>query len=263
MTRLIRAELLKLRTTRLWWGLLLGVVATTLVGVLATAFVAGRTIQGVPSGSLDDPAVIRGIYTAGVQTTYLFTLALGIIVMAGEFRHQTITSTLLAAPRRAQVVLAKAVAVVIAGLAYGTSCLLVGVVVGAPIIVLRGGQARLTTDDVPRAILASIVAIALWGLIGLGVGTLIRNQIVALLVAVGVAFLFEPLVSLGLNALDLGWVAKYLPSQATVALVSPPAEAGGFTAEYLSWWAGAVVLLGYAVISGALGALITLRRDIT
>lgn len=263
MTRLVTAELLKLRTTRLWWGLLIGVAVTSLLGVLAQALIAGRTIQGVVAGSLDDPATVRGIYTAGLQTAYLCTLALGIIAMAGEFRHQTITSTFLAAPRRLRVVLAKAVTLLFAGIGYGLAAMGTGVVVGAAIVSLRGGQTMLLSDGVPRALMTSTLAVALWALIGLGVGTLIRNQIVALLVGVGVAFLAEPLLSLGLNAAHVGWLAQYLPSQATAALVSPAAEAAGVTSDYLPWWGGGLVLAGYAVVSGGVGALVTLRRDVT
>jgi len=263
MSRLILAELLKVRTTRLWWGLLLAVVGLTLVGVVANAVIAGMEISGQAAGSLDDPATIRRIYTAGVGTTYLFTLALGVISMAGEFRHQTITATLLATPRRTPVVPAKAVCLLIVGFGYGLVSVLLGVLVGAPIVALRGGHARLLGDGVPRAIVLAAVAVALWGLIGLGVGTLIRNQIIALLTAIGVAFLAEPLLSLVLNAVHAGRFAQYLPTQATAALTSPAPAAGGLTTMYLPWWAGGLVLLAYAVIFGTLGAVITLRRDVT
>lgn len=263
MRRLVAAELLKLRTTRLWWGLLLGVAGATLIGVVANASLAGRTLSGTTVGSLDDPAMIRSIYTAGVQTAYLFTLSLGVITMAGEYRHQTITATLLASPRRTSLVPAKAACVLLAGLGYGVTAVGLGVLVGAPIVMLRGGQARLLTDGVPRALALAAVAVALWGLVGLGVGTLIRNQIVALLTAVGAAFLAEPLLSALLNAVHAGRFAQYLPSQATAALISPPAQAGGLTSTYLPWWAGALVLLGYAAVFATIGAVLTLRRDVT
>jgi ABC-2 type transport system permease protein len=263
MIRLVRSEIRKLTTTRLWWGLLIGLLGATLIGVVAQASLAGRTISGVASPGLDDPAVIRAVYGAGVQTAYLFTMALGVIGMAGEYRHQTITATLLAAPRRAPVVPAKAIALLAIGLAYGLANALLSVVVGAPILVARGADPRLFSDGVPRALLTSVLAIGLWTLIGLGIGTLVRNQIVALLVAIGAAFLAEPLLSLGLNAIGAGEVARYLPSQATAAILTPPANAAGISVAHLPWWGGALVLLGYAAGSGALGAAVTLRRDVT
>jgi hypothetical protein len=161
------------------------------------------------------------------------------------------------------VVLAKLGAVALTALGYGVAGVLTGVAVGAPVIALRHGSVSLGADGVPRALATSALAVALWAVVGLGVGTLIRNQIVALLVSVGVAYLVEPLLGVLLDVIDLGVVAKFLPSQATTALVSPPTNAGGFTVTLLPWWGGALVLLGYAVLSGALGAALTLRRDIT
>ncbi len=262
MSRLIRAELRKIFTTRLWWGLLIGVGASSAALAVLIATLAGRGAQGGLPPVTEAP-LVRSVYTAGLTVSDLCSLAFGIIVMAGEYRHQTMASTVLTAPRRLRIVLAKLVAVVLVGLGYGVLSVVAGVVAGAPVILARGGTARLTTDDVPRALLLAVVAVALWAVIGLGIGTLIRNQIVALLVAIGTAWIVEPIVVGVLNAAHAGGVAQFLPTSATNALVTPPTTGGGFTTSLLPWWAGALVLLGYAGISGALGAGLTLRRDIT
>ncbi len=81
----------------------------------------------------------------------------------------------------------------------------------------------------------------------------------ALLVAVAVTFLVEPLVSLALYAADLDDVGKFLPSTASSAVTSPPSMYG----ELLPWWAGALVLSGYAVLFAALGVWLSVRRDVT
>jgi ABC-type transport system involved in multi-copper enzyme maturation permease subunit len=264
MSRLVRAELRKLSTTRLWWGLLIGVAVTAAAFAVLTAAIAGLNgADGTPTPGVEDPAVVRSVYTAGLGTAYLFALVIGVVSMAGEYRHQTITSTLLGSPRRVRVVLAKLVALSAIGLVYGVVTVLAGVVAGASTIALRGGDLRLTSDDVPRSLGLAVVAVALWAVLGLGVGTLIRNQVLALLLSVGVAWIVEPLLALGLNALDAGAVAKFLPSQATTAIVTPPTSAGGFDAAYLPWWGGVLVLLGYALASAAVGAALTLRRDVT
>ena len=53
--------------------------------------------------------------------------------------------------------------------------------------------------------------------------------------------------------------ARLLPTNASAALTSP----GGQFLDYLDWWAGGLVLLGYAVLLGGLGLVLSLRRDIT
>jgi len=265
MSGLLRSEIRKIFTTRLWWGLLIGlVVAWALLSLLQGA-IAGRSTGGgaAPLPGLDDPATIRGVYTGGLDFARIFALAFGIIAMAGEYRQQTITSTMLGSPRRSRVVVAKLAGVALTGLGYGAAGVVTGLLVGIPVILVRKGNLSLTSNDVPRTLLAAIVAVALWAVVGLGIGTLIRNQIVALLVAIGVAWLAEPLLAVGLNAAHAGKVAQYLPSQATTALTSPPTSQGGVDVSFLPWWAGALVLIGYAVVSGGLGAALTLRRDIS
>ena len=264
MTGLFRSELRKIFTTRLWWGLLLGLVLTWAALSVLQGVAAGRSAgNATPSPGLDDPAVLRSVYTGGLGIAYIFTLAFGVIAMAGEYRHQTITATALASPRRSRVVLAKLGAVALAGLGYGVAGVLAGVVGGASVIAARGAKVDLLGDGVPRALISAAVAVALWAVVGLGVGTLIRNQIVALLVSIGLAWIAEPIIALVLNVTHVGAVAKFLPSQATSALVSPRTDSGGITIDLLPWWGGALVLLGYAALAGALGAALTLRRDIT
>lgn len=263
MIRLIRAELLKILTTRLWWGLLIGVVlgSAAICGLIAWA--TGQDMQGQPGPGVDDPAMVRMVYTQGTGIARLITLAFGIIAMSGEFRHQTITSTVLAAPRRWRIVLAKLVVVALAGLGYGVAAVASGVLVAAPVMVARGGEARLTSDGIPRALLLSVVATGLWAVIGLGIGTLLRNQIVALLVSIGIAWILEPIIVLVVDQVGWGSVARFFPSAATSAVTTPPVASGGLTSTYLPWWGGVLVLLGYALFSGAFGAALTLRRDIT
>jgi ABC-2 type transport system permease protein len=261
MSRLIRAELLKIFTTRLWWGLLIGVAASSTAIAVLLALIAGGATEGIPP--VTNPAMVRQIYAAGQDPGRIIAVSLGIIVMAGEYRHQTMTSAALVSPRRLRIVLAKLAALSVAGVGYGIAAVLSAVLAGAPIIAARGGSIRLTSDGVPRSLALSVLALVLWAVLGLGVGTLIRNQIVALVVAISVTYLVEPLLAFILNAVHWGDVAKYLPSSATSALVSPPATSGGVSVTYLPWWGGALVLLGYATVAGALGAGLTLRRDIT
>jgi ABC-2 type transport system permease protein len=267
MIRFVAAELVKLRTTRLWWGLLLGLVLLSMALGALQAAVAGADADGDGTGGplLSDPGTIRGSYTAGLGVAYLFTLALGVIAMAGEYRHGTMSSTVLAAPVRVKTVLAKLFALIGAGAGYGVATVLASIAGGAIVFGLRDADLWRSDAGLPRAMALAVVAVALWALIGLGVGTLIRNQVVALFVAIGFGWIVEPLVGLALRYFDVAYVAKFLPTQATSAIVQPaqPEGTGDLDLTLLPWWGGILVLLAYALVSAGIGAALTLRRDIT
>jgi ABC-2 type transport system permease protein len=259
---LIRSELTKILSTRLWWGLLIGVALYTAVQAGVTAGFAGVDPgAGQPtSPGLDTPEALRGVYAgAAFAGAYIFALVLGVTGMTGEHRYQTATPTFLATPRRALVVLGKAAAHLVVGTGYGVLAVLCAFAAGGLVVLVRGHELGLGTPGLWRAVALAVLAVAVWTMLGLGIGTLIRNQVAAILVAVAVTFLVEPLLSVGLDALDLDSVGRFLPSSASSAMTSPPSV----FAELLPWWAGALVLLGYAVLFAGLGMVLTLRRDVS
>jgi ABC-2 type transport system permease protein len=262
--RLVGTELLKLRTTRVWWALLLTGVLLAFLQAGLLAGTAGLSLgQGAaPTPPPTDPAMLRTIYTGGLNYGYVVTLSLGVLGMAGEYRHLTITPTLLAVPRRSRLVTAKVVAYLLAGLGYGVAFILAGAVLGGIVVVARGYPLGLGASGVVRAMLLAMLACAIWAVFGLGLGTLIRNQIVALLVGIAFAVLAGPLLALALQAAHAGSVAQYLPNQASAALVQG-ASGGGIEQTLLPWWGGGLVLLTYGIVFAALGTVLTTRRDVT
>jgi ABC-2 type transport system permease protein len=262
MSGLIRSELRKISSTRLWWGLALGAVLFTALQAGLTAGFAGVEAGGgqPPSPALDTGEAIRSVYvTSAFAGTYIFALILGITGMTGEYRYKTITPTFLVTPRRPRVVLAKMVAHLGVGFGYAVLGLVVALVVGGIVISLRDFPLGYDTEDLWRGAALVTVAVALWTLLGIGIGTLIRNQVAAIMLAVFVTFLLEPLLTFALNALDLDRFVKWLPTNASAAITAP----GDAFLDYLDWWAGGLVLIGYAVVLGGLGLLLTLRRDVT
>ena len=260
--RLVATELLKLRTTRVWWGLLLTGVLLAFLNSGLTAGTAGLALgNAAPSAPPTDPAVLRTVYTGGFANGFVVTLCLGVLGMAGEYRHLTITPTLLAVPSRVRLVTAKLVAYLVAGLAYGVVFVAAGAVLGAVVLAIRGYPLGLGAPGVVRSMLLAALACAVWAVFGLGLGTLITNQIVALLTAIGFAALAGPLLGLGLQALKLGAVAQYLPNQASSALVA--GTNGGLEQQLLPWWGGALVLAGYGLAFAGIGVAVTTRRDVT
>ena len=87
MNILIRAELLKLRTLRsFWWT-----VAATLAVVAVSIAISMH--GGVGSPEIETTEGFRNVMAAASSGAVLM-LIIGILMMAGEFRHNTITSTL-------------------------------------------------------------------------------------------------------------------------------------------------------------------------
>jgi len=265
-SRAVRAELLKFLTTRLWWGMAIGIFIAgaafaLLFGILFTSDDVGATGPGgIPTG--DDLQIANSVYTGGLSVGYLLMLTIGVIQIGAEYRHSTITTTFLAVPRRAIAMLAKVAALLLIGTGYGVVSLLGSVSVGALTLNARGADA-FPSPELLRTLALSLLVLGLWALIGLGVGILIPNQVAALLIGVGVAWIVEPLLGLGLRAWEFGseHIAPYLPTQATNAVVN--AVQNSLDEVRLSWWAAAVTLALWAAVLSGIGTLLTVRRDVS
>jgi ABC-type transport system involved in multi-copper enzyme maturation permease subunit len=179
--------------------------------------------------------------------------------MTGEYRYQTITSTFLVSPRRSRVVVAKILAHGLMGIVYAVLGLLAVLVVGGATMTIRGYGLRLDADRLWVTMGLAVLAVAIWGIVGIGIGTLIRSQVAAIMTGVLITFLVEPLLTYAMAAADLDWLVKWLPSNASSALMAP----GSSLVDYLDWWAGGLVLLGYGLVLAALGIVLSVRRDVS
>ena len=246
MTRLVRAEFTKLRTTRLIYGLAAVMAAFAVLTVAAN--VLDR--QGAPPLSADSfPMLVAGPVTLLSGAALL----LGILGMAGEFRHQTVTQTFLVTPDRGRVVAAKLIAYPLAGIALAITILAVTAAVATGWLAAKGITPSLLDARLGRVLLGAVLAAGLCGLVGVGVAALVRNQVAALVGVLVWVLLVEGLLMSLLNAPSLG---KWLPSAAAAALTNP---GGG----QLSRLAGTLLLAGYALALALVGTRLVVRRDIT
>ncbi len=92
--------------------------------------------------------------------------------------------------------LAKVVALIGIGAVYGLISLVGSVAVGAVGLTLID-RPLFPSSAVVRSLALSLLVLGLWALIGLGIGILIPNQVAALLIGIGVAWIVEPLLGLG------------------------------------------------------------------
>ena len=264
----IKSEFLKFFTTRLWWGMAIAMFVAAalfavLFGFLLTIPPTPESIAaGQPVGS--PLQVANSVYTSGLTIGYTLTLVIGIMQIGSEYRHKTVTSTFLSTPKRARVLGAKIVALLGIGALYGVISLVGSVIAGAITLKARGFD-PFPSPEVLRALALSLLVLGLWALIGLGVGILIPNQVAALLIAIGVAQIIEPLAGFALSFWDFGQehIVHYLPSQATSAMVSGVTQGGENAVQPLSWWAAALVLAAYAAILSAIGTWRTGRQVVS
>ena len=265
MITAIRTELLKVRTTRLWWvmlGLMVIVVAgmTALVAVIVDQFSSAVPEAGQPS------LATGAVYSMAVGFGYVFTLIMGTLSVTGEYRYQTFTPTYLTEPRRDIVVAGKTIGQFLTGLLFGIVTVLVAIGVGAALLSILGHGTGLGDGDVQRALALSPVALGLWAVIGVGLGALIRNQIAAIVVIISFNQLVDPILRLALGAMNAEGAVKFLPTSAGEAMAGGGLGsliATGTDTGMLAWWGGALVLVGYGVVFVALGWLLTLRGDVS
>lgn len=248
MTRLVRAELAKLRTIRLVFGVAATMAAFSVLTVVANVTSAGQ--QGNPQLSADDlPALV------GAPATLLSgaALLLGILGMTGEFRHHTITQTFLTTPDRGRVVAAKLAAYTLVGFGVATLGLAVTTVVATPWMSAKGLSVSLFDGGLGRVLVGTLLAASLSGLVGVGVGALIRNQVAAV---VGVLVWVLVVEGLLLSLVNVPGLGKWLPSAAAAALTNP---GGG----HLSRWAGGLLFAAYGLGFAVVGTRLVMRRDVT
>ena len=246
MNRVLRAELIKLRTTRTFYALAGVAIGTSLVIAILTA--------SIGESSKED--VLNDVFRS--DTSSLFILILAIVGITGEWRHRTITSSLLAAPDRVRFLAAKTVAFAAAG-----ALLSLAISVSVAIV----GYAILGARDLPTPALGDVIELlgrnaavaALLGGFGVGVGSLVRNQpvgIVGILIAI---FVVDQLLAEFAPGVEVFSPTGALPN-AIQGL--DPSDAGMSKVDFLATVpALAVMFVWIGVLYGS-GAALLISRDV-
>lgn len=248
--RVIKSEWIK------FWSLrstvaTMAVAALLLIGIglIAASTYTGDTTatdatSGPPGSSSPTDAVAASL--AGANFAQLAFGTLGVLLMAGEYGTGMIRSSLAAVPKRLPVLWAKIA--VFVGVVFVFS-------LAATTIAFTGGQALIgdagaswSDPGVARAVIGTAVVLTGSGVLGIGLGALLRSTPTAISTLFGVLFLLTGVASL---LLPDSWstVQEYLPADAANAFTAVTQETDALTP-----WTGLAVFLGYLVAVTAAAA---------
>jgi ABC-2 type transport system permease protein len=262
MIRLVRIEWLKLRTMRVSYGVLAASAALTALFASLEGSRAGNSTSGVAPLST---AAGLGTVTTVTGWSMIFAAVLGVIIASGEFRHSTATLTYLGTPDRRRVLAAKGVAAAGAGAIFGLVSGVIATGVGLMFAAGHHDHVALGTGTLVAHVAGAAVGAALFGAIGVGLGSLLRSQLSGVIAVFVWALVIESII----GGLYTG-TRPYLPYTAATTLAGIKLGGAAFGPAHglsggspLPFAAAAALVLGVAVLLGAITVRTTLRRDVS
>lgn len=268
--RAVRSEFAKFFSTRSWWILLLVMVGylAAIAGIIG--FVVGFASEQLSTGG--QPAELSGaagvVYSLATSMGYVFPLLIGALAVTGEFRHNTLTPTFLAIPRRGAVLAGKATALAIVGAGYGIAALIGTMGAGSALLAIGGVDTELGSTDTWAMVGRIILAMALWAVVGVGVGSIVPNQVASIVIVLALTQFIEPILRMGSMLSEVtASLSRFLPGSASDSLVGSSiytlmSGSAHPNVTPLEWWQGGVVLAAIALVLLVIGAWTSWRRDL-
>ena len=252
--RVLRSEWTKLRSlASSAWCLLATVALTVGIGLVYTGVRVARPPQGAAALARWDPTSVS---LSGVQLAQFAIGVLGVLLITGEYATGAIRTSFAAVPARLPVLWGKAIVFLVTTLVLCVPATFAAFLVGQSILAPGHLNTSLSQPGTARAVLGAALYLAVVGLLGLGLGALLRNTAGATAALFGV--LFAPQLIVGF--LPETWsdqIYRYLPAPAgqAVTIVRPDAT-------LLAPWTGLGLLCLYAAILLALAAWRIRRRNV-
>jgi ABC-2 type transport system permease protein len=240
-----RMEWIKLRTLRsTWWTL-----ALTAVAAVAIAVAVGLNTKN-PSGDLTNNAL------AGISVGLLLVGVLGVLMMTSEYTSGMIRATLAATPNRPLLLAAKAAVFGAVALALGEAASFIAFFAGGA--ALRHGISApgLGQPLVLQAVILSGAGYCLIGLLGLGLGAIIRHTAAGVAVLIGGVYVLAQVIAAIAHPLF-----AYIPISIVANSLSTTKPVGHGVVHMLSPWAGLGMLCLYAALALGVGGWLLARRD--
>jgi ABC-2 type transport system permease protein len=254
LRRVIASEWIKLRSlrsTRI--TLLVAFVLMAGVGIL----VAAVNMSQWSTMSAADKAGFNPLDTAlrGYNVAQLAVGVLGVLVVSGEYATGMIRATLTAVPKRLPMLWAKIIVFGALTLVTMTIAAFIAFFASQPLLTSHHLQTTLSAPGVLRAVVGAGLYLTVVGLMGVGLGALLRNTAAGITTLIGMLLLLPVLIEL-LPSSIRGHISPYLPSNAGGALLTTQQQAGS-----LAPWTGFAVMCAYAAVAVAGAAFALKRRD--
>jgi ABC-2 type transport system permease protein len=250
----LRAEWTKLRSVRSTvWTLLATIGLAVGFGALIGASHMSTWDNLDPSERLRfDPTSFS---LSGLFLAQLAVGVLGVLVITSEYATGQIRATFAATPERLTVLAAKATTFTAVVIGTGLVASFGAFWVGQSIFASKGLDASISEPGVLRAVFGGALYLAGVGLLGVGLGTILRRTAGAIAALVGLLFIL-PIVTGFLPSSFQQTIGKYFPAEAGMSIfnVVPSPDA-------LSPWAGFAVLIAYGIVTLAIGGVLLVRRD--
>lgn len=260
---LLRSEWIKLTTLRsTWWTL-----GLTVLGMVGIAAIFGASVSAMTSdmgaeaaGGFGPTAITFGYFIGQITVAVL-----GALAISGEYSTGMIRSTMSAAPRRLDVLGAKAVVIGVTVFITGVLGTLLSWLVTLPLLP-DAAAVSLADGETWRVIAGTGAYLALIALLSFGLGTIVRNSAGAISAVLAV-ILMLPLVFQILSSVGQKWalnIMPYLPGAAGERLMAVGGSGDAMMTDYtaLSPAVGGLVLGGYVLVSLAVAGLLVRVRDV-
>jgi len=246
---LLRAEFLKLRSTRTSLGLGIAVLLVSVVPtVLLVAFLPTRMLNG-------------GELAAGATLVTYIVLVFGILGMTNEYRHGTITYTYLATPRRARVMIVKLVVYGAGGALAMLAALLAAQLVGVIGLPARGVSYQMPDGGALADYARQIGVAGLVTCFGVALGAFLRAQVVTVAGTLIWALLVEPLIVAFKPGVGT-WLPFNVFGQVTASTIM--SDAGGVgTQNGLARPEAFLVSVVYIAVVSVAAVVVSMSRDVT
>jgi ABC-2 type transport system permease protein len=237
MSRTLRSEWLKMRSTRILAGMAAALVATVTLACVVH-------LLGFGPSRVDERSEQLGImFDVGITVGLVFALIAGAVSITGEFRYRTIQSVLLKEPHRRRVLDAKSVTQLVIGPAFAITGIGTALVCGVAILNARAIGVKLTVADSVRLLTGAGFGGLMFALIGLALGTVVRSQVPVVVGALLWTLMIESLLRAGVPTL-----ARFTPGSLARRVAGESANTSTLS------WPTAALALAAATVTCVLGA---------